>query len=327
MANIINGDSGSVSGTAGLKSSSDGTGILALQTNGTTAVTVDASQNVGIGTTTMNGRFNSTPKATYNASSTTWAESALSTAGNYGGGLSMIDGTAGYGLNVEDSGGSLVIRQGTVGSSPTERMRINSSGNLLVGTTTTAGKLTVNSGSLGVQAIGVGDGTIDTSAYGIVQITRPATNDTKFGLCFVRTGNQTAGIGFAATSNTFVVVNGANNSSNGMTLAVGGTSWGTQSDERKKNILGNIDNALEKISSLRTVFFEYKNDEYKTRKVGFIAQDVQTVLPEAVHVGDDQDNTLNLQYSDVIPLLTKAIQEQQALITTLTARITALEAK
>jgi hypothetical protein len=50
MANIINGDNGVVSGTAGLKSSSDGTGILALQTNGTTAVTVDASQNVGIGT-------------------------------------------------------------------------------------------------------------------------------------------------------------------------------------------------------------------------------------------------------------------------------------
>jgi hypothetical protein len=45
MANIINADNGVVSGTAGLKSSSDGTGILALQTNGTTAVTIDASQN------------------------------------------------------------------------------------------------------------------------------------------------------------------------------------------------------------------------------------------------------------------------------------------
>jgi hypothetical protein len=46
MANIINGDNGVVSGTAGLKSSSDGTGILALQTNGTTAISVDASQVV-----------------------------------------------------------------------------------------------------------------------------------------------------------------------------------------------------------------------------------------------------------------------------------------
>lgn len=46
MANTINADNGVSSGSAGLKSSSDGTGILALQTNGTTAVTVDASQVV-----------------------------------------------------------------------------------------------------------------------------------------------------------------------------------------------------------------------------------------------------------------------------------------
>ena len=97
-----------------------------------------------------------------------------------------------------------------------------------------------------------------------------------------------------------------------MTLAPGGTSWGTQSDIRKKNILGNIEDALDKVSTLRTVFFEYKNDEDKKRRVGFIAQDVQAVLPEAVHVDDDADNTLNLQYSDVIPLLTAAIQELKA---------------
>jgi hypothetical protein len=48
MPNIINGDNGVVSGSAGLKSCSDGTGVLALQTNGTTAVTVDASQNTSI---------------------------------------------------------------------------------------------------------------------------------------------------------------------------------------------------------------------------------------------------------------------------------------
>ena len=50
MANTINGDDGVISGSAGLKSTADATGILALQTNGTAAVTVDTSQNVGIGT-------------------------------------------------------------------------------------------------------------------------------------------------------------------------------------------------------------------------------------------------------------------------------------
>jgi hypothetical protein len=51
MAVTINADNGVSSGSAGLKSSADSTGVLALQTNGTTAVTVNASQQVGIGNT------------------------------------------------------------------------------------------------------------------------------------------------------------------------------------------------------------------------------------------------------------------------------------
>lgn len=46
MANTINADDGVLSGSAGVKTSSDGTGILALQTNGITAATIDASQNI-----------------------------------------------------------------------------------------------------------------------------------------------------------------------------------------------------------------------------------------------------------------------------------------
>ena len=52
MASTINADNGVTSGNAGLKYASDGTGNLALQTNSTTAMTIDASQNVLIGTTT-----------------------------------------------------------------------------------------------------------------------------------------------------------------------------------------------------------------------------------------------------------------------------------
>ena len=51
MASNINADNGVVSGSAGLKTSADSSGVLALQTNGTTAVTVNASQNVGVGAT------------------------------------------------------------------------------------------------------------------------------------------------------------------------------------------------------------------------------------------------------------------------------------
>jgi hypothetical protein len=52
---------------------------------------------------------------------------------------------------------------------------------------------------------------------------------------------------------------------------------------------------------------------------------VQKVLPEAVTVQQDEMGTLGLAYTDLIPLLTAAIQEQQAIITALTARVEALE--
>ena len=50
MASTINADNGVSSGSAGLKESADSSGVLAFQTNGTTAVSIDTSQNVGIGT-------------------------------------------------------------------------------------------------------------------------------------------------------------------------------------------------------------------------------------------------------------------------------------
>jgi hypothetical protein len=115
--------------TNGLQVAPDNSGSLQLQTNGTTtAVTIDTSQNVGIGTTTMNGKLNSTPKSTFNAGNTNWAEAAYSASGVFGGGYSLIDGTAGYLLNAQDSGATFSIRQGTVGSSPTEVMRTTSTG-------------------------------------------------------------------------------------------------------------------------------------------------------------------------------------------------------
>jgi hypothetical protein len=65
MANTINADNGVSSGTAGLKSTSDGTGILALQTNGTTAISVDASQNTTLaGTLTLGTATQAVPSGT-----------------------------------------------------------------------------------------------------------------------------------------------------------------------------------------------------------------------------------------------------------------------
>jgi hypothetical protein len=68
MASTLNSDNGAVSGSAGLKYSADSTGVLALQTNGTTAVTVDASQNVTMAGRTTNPTTISVGNATPAAS-------------------------------------------------------------------------------------------------------------------------------------------------------------------------------------------------------------------------------------------------------------------
>ncbi len=52
--------------------------------------------------------------------------------------------------------------------------------------------------------------------------------------------------------------------------------------------------------------------QYDHHEMGFIAQDLQKVLPQVVREGTDKDKTLTVNYTAIIPLLVKAMQEQQA---------------
>ena len=96
------------------------------------------------------------------------------------------------------------------------------------------------------------------------------------------------------------------------------TSWTSLSDERLKDIIEPISNAVSKVASLRAVIGKFKFDENNTRKPFLIAQDIQAVLPEAVDASNP--DKLGVAYTDVIPLLVAAIKE-------LTARVQTLEAK
>jgi hypothetical protein len=200
-----------------------------------------------------------------------------------------------------------------------ESMRIDSSGRAMINTTSSDYNFRVN----GVTHFG---DAYDAGTYGVVQISRPAAQGSAFHLAFVRSGSMIAGIGFLNNSNTFAIQVASNNAGSGVTLAPSATSWGTTSDERKKDILGNVENALQKLADWRTVYYKYKtDDEDGLQRVGLIAQDVQATLPEAISVEDDEINSLQLRYTETIPLLVKAIQEQQAIITELKTRIEALE--
>jgi hypothetical protein len=114
------------------------------------------------------------------------------------------------------------------------------------------------------------------------------------------------------------------NNSAGVSLAVNGTSWGSLSDERDKDIIEPITDAISKIGTLRTVIGKYKVDEEGTRRSFLIAQDVKNVLPEAVTELEDDKNTLILQYTETIPLLVAAIKELNTKLDAQAAQIAAL---
>jgi len=176
-----------------------------------------------------------------------------------------------------------------------ERARIDSSGNLLVGTTTAI------SGTR-------------------MAIERTPGGGNEASISFVASAVEKWKIGNNATD-SFVVYNASNT---GVYLNQGSTSWISTSDARLKTVSGNIENALAAVISLSAVKFTWKSDEENKPQVGLLAQEVQQVLPEAV--GEDVEGFLGVRYTEIVPLLVAAIQEQQALIQSLTDRITALEA-
>jgi hypothetical protein len=282
---------------------------LTLQTNGTTtAVTVDTSQNVGIGTTTPTSGYKLNVGSTSAVTTLNGAAITLFTSGSLtssvGGVLNFRpqlgttisdifnlsicaydhsgDGNA-DGLSINGSDG---VSFSTGGNSRNERMRIDSSGNVLVGYTNSNGayKLQVNSQIFATSA------TIATS------------------------------------------------------------------DGRYKKDIESLDGALELVTQLNPVQFSWKQHpvhafDTSTPTIGFIAQEVQQVLADKPYLNSvikanecvieleekDADGNvikeavieefLGIAEGNMIALLTKAIQEQQALITSLTARIAALEAK
>ena len=116
------------------------------------------------------------------------------------------------------------------------------------------------------------------------------------------------------------------NASGGVYLTNTGTSWTSNSDERLKENLVPITDALTKVNSLRSVIGNFIADETKKKTPFLIAQDVQSVLPEAVTsstLKDDETNTeyLGVAYSEVIPLLVAAIKELSAELNALKAKV------
>ena len=109
------------------------------------------------------------------------------------------------------------------------------------------------------------------------------------------------------------------------------TSYVTSSDYRLKENIAPMTGALAKVALLKPVTYKWKSNGSDGQ--GFIAHELQAVVPDCVTGEKDKlDANGNPEYQGIdtsflVATLTAAIQEQQALITQLTARITALEDK
>jgi hypothetical protein len=202
------------------------------------------------------------------------------------------------------------VAGGTV--SFTQAMTLDASGNLLVGTTTApayaAFKANVTGG---IQMTGSSTGTAIVSRDG-TNLNAYLSLGSSFGVAnSYDIGLVISNIAAAASKQINIV-----NRTGGVYLADGATSWTAVSDERFKDIIEPITNAVSKVGSLRSVIGKFKTDAEGTRRSFLIAQDVQLVLPEAVDAS--KSDKLGVAYTDVIPLLVAAIKE-------LTAEVNALK--
>jgi len=302
MASVINASS---SGAGGLVSSGDSSGVLQLQNNGSTSVTLDTSGNVGIGTTS------SLTKLSIAGSESSYSSRVNVAPGDNQNRLMTI--TSAYiSCDAPASGAGLLQKvffgpvEGymTFSTANTERMRIDSSGNLLVGAT-----------SVGIQS----NNSIILN-FGGGNVIQNHVNGTVSGSNYTIFGYNTSTIGSITQNGTT------------------GVLYNLTSDYRLKNNPVALTGAKDFVMALQPKTWDWWDDSGKG--VGFIAHEFMEVAKYSGH-GEkdavDADNkpvyqSIQPSSSEVMANIVALMQEQQALITAqaetinaLTARIVALE--
>ena len=168
------------------------------------------------------------------------------------------------------------IKMETAGS---ERLRIDSSGNLLVGTTT----------SNGTNA----DGFNLYEGSGGSRLYIAHANGTVNGTQYVVFNYNSGQIGSISQSGTTAVL------------------YNTTSDQRLKENIVDAPSASDDIDAIQVRSFDWKADG-SHQKYGMVAQELQSVAPEAVTGDADSDDMMGVDYSKLVPMLVKEIQSLRA---------------
>ena len=382
---------GTTSGTA-IAIAGDTSGVLQLQTNGTTAaVTIDTSQNVGIGTSSPRTKLDVSGSVLVNGyqTSSNYAplsvktSSTVSTPSTFTNAINIWNGTnvgeysnITFGYNTAgltnapaymgfvstsatDNGkGALVFgtRDVTTDAAATERMRIDSSGNLLVGTTSNFGFITTNIGAntftSGAAAASLTHTTTSTIGRPAITVASIGNGqDSAFrtvvspdnGSSFngwtcginIETGSDTLSWCYNSAQSTRIFGSGAVQ----MRLTTGGGlstttgSLGTISDIRMKKDVVDATSKLDELMQLRVVNYVLIDDPEERKMLGFVAQEIEQVFPALVEefdVRDQETKELVMKQKSVkttvlIPMLVKAIQELNAKVDAQAVRIAELE--
>ena len=282
-----------------------------------------ASGNVGINTTSTNAQLhivgNSTSELTSGVKLVRSEQAGQYIVMNYESGIANF--TA---VDTAFSGPQFRFNTSTNGTTSTEVMRILSSGNIGIGMTTSQyNRVSIKSNSATAYAgLAVYSPTIPNYIY--------VNHNATVGII----GTDSTGV--AGTAHTPILIYCGNDermrfSTNGNIGAGGGTTniYNASDIRLKKNIIP-ITLGLNAISALNPVKFNWADgfDEIEADKtlLGFIAQEVQEVIPEAVEtfggnsliLGDTTiDNPLRVNEKFIIPVLVKAIQELSAKVTLL----------
>jgi len=250
-----------------------GDGALEIYDGATERMRIDSSGNVGIGTDSPNDK--------------------VDISGSTGDGYRLTDGTH-TGVYRSISGGTILKTTSNhallFGTNDTEAMRIDSSGNLLVGTTTQSGRVTIDN-----------DGS--TTGLNVFQ-TSTATNYVPLNIHNDRVtgGNTAVMIRFQAGDNTDV---------GSIDSTVTATAYNTSSDQRLKDNIVDAPSASDDIDAIQVRSFDWKADG-SHQKYGMVAQELQSVAPEAVSGDADSEDMMGVDYSKLVPMMMKEIQSLRA---------------
>jgi hypothetical protein len=260
----------------------------------------------------------------------------------------MSNGLAEANIVYGSSGGGLAFNSWN-GTSQTERMRIDASGNVGIGTSSPLSKLDV-AGGITARANGAEGGELqlnnigDASAGLVVDV-----SSADVGRIFQTRNNATLQIGqLAGTGGGGVTLFTSGSlrltidSSGSLVLAgstaqkATGTTWSNPSDQRLKSNIIDYPKGINELMQVRVREWEYNGKGGTTAGMaglGVIADEVMTVLPNTVDTYDakmdeaDEETTAIKKFdaTEITWLLVKAVQEQQQMIQALQADIAALK--